>query len=379
MTRKLSHITAICFSLFSISLQAENIKLNGFVTASATFIDSEVSTQDGNITNRASFINDSKFGIQVSADVNPKIKITSQLLASGKQDDFDMKADWAFITYHASDPMSIRFGKLKLTTFLISDYFEIGYAYPWIRPPGEVYSSNPISTINGFDILYKIDVGDGVLLVQPYFGQSKGATALQPQETLQPPEQQPGDINYVNFTADHMFGMNISIGNDSFSARAGYLETLVGAVAFGVENDVATHGSAGVTMDWKNIVGYAEYFERTIGQGANAAFPNQKGYYATLGYRMGIFLPHITHAKLEDNDNEPFDPLNGYGLPLEQVSTTAGIRIELGKGAALKLEVQRVTPEEGSRGLLISNPNNPALDDPNQSVNIYGAAIDAVF
>ena len=84
----------------------------------------------------------------------------------------------------ASEQISVRAGKIKFPTFLISDYYEVGYAYPWIRPPQEVYSSNPITTLNGVDVLARFRLGDMSLLVQPYYGVSRGAEALVPQEAV---------------------------------------------------------------------------------------------------------------------------------------------------------------------------------------------------
>jgi predicted porin len=123
---------------------------------------------------------------------------------------------------------------------------------------------------------------------------------------------------------------------------------------------------------------YTEYFQREIEGQANMAFPNQKGAYATIGYRFGKFLPHITYATLDDNDN----PTTLVGQPLKQTSATLGLRYELGTGAALKVEAQQVKPEAANtggpaRGLLIADPaTGPELSD---NVMIYSLAVDVVF
>ena len=355
---------------------AQAITLNGFMTAGGTYSGTQVAngdgkvTQDGLITNNVGFSNDSRLGIQISAKVNSKVDITGQLLARGREDNYNMKADWAFVTYHVTDPLAIRAGKVKLTTFLISDYIEVGYAYPWIRPPQEVYSANPISTINGVDMLMRLNFGDATFLFQPYYGTSQGAQALVPQEVL--PPLAVGTVVYADFSADRMLGVNMSLGTDIFTLRAGYLQTLVSAAAFGVREDNVTFGSAGGTLDWHNVVVYGEYFERKIEGRANLAFPNQKGFYTTLGYRIGKFLPNVTYAKLDKNVQSTDLPPPAGGTPLLQSSTTLGLRYELGTGAALKLEAQQIKPEAGTRGLLIGAPeDNKAM--------VYGVAVDVVF
>jgi hypothetical protein len=387
MKKKL--IGILCVSLAGQALPAlaatslEGISISGFLTAGTTYGDKQLLpntkavTQDGTIENTPGFTSDSRLGLQISAKVNQDISVTGQLLAKAREDNSNTKADWAFVSYRVSEPITIRAGKIKFPTFLISDYYEVGYAYPWIRPPQEVYSSNPITTLNGVDVLAKIRFGDYTLLFQPYYGVSRGATALVPQEALplMPGPPPAGTVAYTDFTADALHGFNLSIGSDVFTIRYGTLQTKVNASAFGVFQDSAKFTSAGVTMDWQNIVLYSEAFKREIDGTANFAFPNQKGSYATLGYRIGKWLPLFTTARIADNHN----PKTLFGTPLKQTSKTLGLRYEIGSASALKFEAQKITPEKGTRGLLISDPNGAGAKDKSDDVMIYGIALDVVF
>lgn len=378
MKKQLVQTLGVCMTLGAGGAQAlDGITLNGFLTAGGTYGDPGITTtgvisQDGNIREEVDFVQDSRIGIQLSAKVNPRVSVTGQLLARAREENYNMKADWAFVTYQASQPLAIRGGKLKLSTFLVSDYIEVGYAYPWVRPPQEIYTANPISTINGVDMLLRFDLGPMNFLFQPFFGTSRGEQALVPQEVLpmMVPAIPTGTVAYMDFTADRMAGVNMSLGSDEFTLRAGYLEASVTAADFpGVVDNKAKFASVGATMDWHNVVLYSEYFEREVEGFANLGFPNQKGYYGTLGYRMGKWLPHVTYAELDDNE-DPESP--GMGTPLLQTSTAVGLRYELGSGAALKLEAKEVEPEQGNRGLLIAVP-------PEDKVNIYSVAVDVVF
>jgi hypothetical protein len=216
---------------------------------------------------------------------------------------------------------------------------------------------------------------------------SRGAQALVPQEaaTAFPicfdptipgfAPCQPGTVLYTDFTADALHGINVSLSSDIFTIRAGSLKTKVNAPGFGVFQDTAKFSSVGLTMDWHNVVLYSEAFEREIEGTANLAFPNQKGSYTTLGYRIGKWLPHFTTARIKDNE----DPvMMFFDVPLDQKSKTLGLRYEMGSGAALKFEVQEVTPKENTRGLLISAPS-AAPKDPGDDVMIYGISLDVVF
>lgn len=378
MKKQLVQTLGVCMTLGASGAQAlDGITFNGFLTAGATYGDPAVLSnglisQDGNTREDVDFVQDSRIGIQLSAKINPEVSVTGQLLARAREENSNLKADWAFMTYQPSQPLAVRAGKLKLSTFLISDYIEVGYAYPWVRPPQEIYSANPISTINGVDALLRFDLGPLDFLFQPFFGTSRGEQALAPQEALQAVDPaKVGTVQYIDFSADRMAGVNMTLGSDAFTLRAGYLEARVNTDEFAltVVDDKATFASVGATVDWRNIVLYSEYFEREVDGNANFGFPDQKGYYATLGYRFGKWLPHITYAELDENTDP--DKAAG-GTPLMQTSTTVGLRYELGSGTALKLEMSEIEPEEGTRGLLIAVP-------PEDKVNTYSVAVDVVF
>lgn len=379
MKKQLVQTLGVCMALGAGGAQAlENVTLNGFLTAGATYGDPGILgngliSQDGNIREQLDFLQDSRIGIQLSAKVNKEVSVTGQLLSRAREENYNMTADWAFVTYQASQALAVRGGKLKLPVFLVSDYIEVGYAYPWVRPPEEVYGGNPLTTINGIDLLVRLNFGSLNFLFQPYYGNSRGEQALVPQEAFaaMPPSIRPpaGSIVYMDFTADNMSGANISLGSDAFTVRAGYLEADVSAESFGVIENKAKFASAGMTADWHDIVLYSEYFEREVEGRAAGAFPAQKGYYGTLGYRIGKWLPHVTYSVLDDN-LEPGAP--ALGTPLKQTSTALGLRYELGTGAALKLEAKEVEPEEGTRGMLIAPPQKG-------EVNIYSVTLDVVF
>lgn len=353
----------------------ENISINGFLTAAGTIGDNDDNPYlHGLVRDDAAFdTRDSRLGLQISADVNPRMRLTAQLLARGGSDNWETEADWAFVGYRINDPLEVRAGKVKLSTFLVSDYIEVGYAYPWIRPPVEVYSLNPITTISGVDLLYRPQVGNWSFLVQPYVGTSNGSSVVSaPLSDATPP---PSDVNHipkgtqVDFEAKNMVGLNLSAGTDAFNFRLGYLTTDVASdFGGGFDGDKATFASAGFSMDWRNIVAYAEYAERDEDNMAERAFPDQKAWYTTLGYRIGKFMPHLTYAKLEEGkDASP--------LSLAQESITLGLRYELAPGAALKFEASQVEPETGNYGLFDAPPSNLNEKD----YIFYGVAVDVIF
>jgi hypothetical protein len=374
----------------------DDIRINGFLTASGSMNDSKDDNWYANDRVLSAWrfdTGDTRLGLQVAADINERIGATAQLLAKGGRDNFNVDLDWGYVSYQAADPLAVRAGKVKLPTFLVSDYIEVGYAYPWIRPPQEVYILNPITSIAGVDLLYRPNIGDFDLLIQPYFGTESDeafvSSAFVEASAVFPPEFQLENGDQVNFDAEQLIGVNASFGNDIFSVRAGYLQTKVSSdfadpIGLGFRNETAKFWSLGFNMDWHNFIAYAEYAERDEDGLAEAAFPDQKSYYGTLGYRIGRFLPHITYAVIDEGQDIPEVP--GFGAfesaVLKQESWTGGLRYELTDGAALKLEVQYVKPDKDNGvvnfGLFDKRLN--VVDDPNtDDAMMYSVAFDVIF
>ena len=97
----------------------DNITLNGFMTAGATYTDSDSEWFDGNISDEVGFEKDSRVGIQVSANVNPKMNVTAQLLGRARDQDYDAFFDWGFVSYAFNDAWEARAGKIKFPTYRI--------------------------------------------------------------------------------------------------------------------------------------------------------------------------------------------------------------------------------------------------------------------
>lgn len=347
---------------FSVAAMAEGVTINGFLTTSVVMTDSkDVSYYNGAITDEARFDNpDSRLGLQFTGAINDYMDATAQLIARGRGSNDSISTDWAFVSMQLNDVTKVRTGKLKLSTFLISDYIEVGYAYPWVRPPLEVYSLNPINTLVGVDALITPSLGNVQLMIQPYFGSNRASATISP-ALADAYSLTAGDE--LAFSVSNLAGINIVANFGAASFRVGYLTTEVDQSSFGLQGEKAEFGSVGLTMDWNNIVAYAEYATRNEAPNLETAFPDQDAYYLTLGYRVGKFLPYLTYANIDYGTDKS-------ALAVRQTSVTGGLRYELMDGAALKFEAQSVDPEKGEYGLFDSKIEDAVL---------YSIALDVIF
>jgi hypothetical protein len=358
------------------SQQVNAVNFDGFLTAGFAMHDQEDATYLDTITDDIRFDNDSKFGLQVSADVAENMQAVAQILAAGSDENFDLDIEWAYVDWRLSNTMSLRAGKVKEPVFLISDYIEVGYAYPWIRPPQEVYRNNPITTINGMEALFQTNISNMSLIFQPYIGTNTEAV--------------PGTNGGLQFDASNFYGAALQLASRAFTLQMSFLQTDVATsdLTGGALSDFVAQGdaqliSAGLSWDVNNFVGYTEYVTRDISEAQmEGIFPDQDAWYVTLGYRMGNFLPHITFA---NSEADPIaNPAANQGVT--QDSITLGVRYEINNSAAFKFEVQSVTPDlaAGSGGLFgqstaDGSPLLPADFVDGDSATMISAAVDIIF
>ena len=393
-----ARISVAIAAAISFSQTVSAVEFDGFLTAGFAKHDQTQSngkkiTYLENIKEDVTFIQDSKLGLQITADVAKDMQVVAQLLASAVDNNYSMDVEWAYLDYEASESTSLRAGRIKQPVFLISDYLEVGYAYPWIRPPAEAYSNMPVDSIIGVQLLYQAKIGNMVFGFQPYFGSNTEAV--------------PG-LSQVNFFADNYLGMALRLENHFFTMQLSTFQTDVSTIDSNASPQYNSEGTATLSVfslswDIANFVGYSEFTTRNIEPdsgniaGVNdvpfdSLFADQSGYYVTLGYRMGKYLPHITYAAIDSTPSADFacsDTSNlfscGPNQGARQNSITMGLRYELNDSAALKMEYQIIDLEQnvGNMGLFQPFSTGAPLNIPtaleNDKTSLISVAVDVIF
>lgn len=431
MKKQFNLLSAAIVSVLA-STPAQAIQFDGFMTAGAAKIVSIDDADKGNIyigglgdrgiTEDLTFEKDTRFGLQVSSDITDNMSVVAQVLGRGDQGNFNAIIEWAYIDYEFHDTTSIHVGKIKQPVYLVNDYIEVGYAYPWIRPPQEVYyANNPLNTVNGIELLLQFPVGKGTLSFQPYLGSNRdeipnGGGAYFEAENIYGMDIKYSGRGYAVHASG--FQCDVKVFGNGFDQSAALLDPLLGQNDSQVRVDLGGSegncfvGSTGFNLDLANFVVYAEWQKRTTDETLSRAFGDTESYYATLGYRMGKWLPHITFASVEgeastvglatgqgaavpldSSTGQPFaapDPRAGasFNFPVGiQTSVTAGLRYEVNDSAALKFEYMVVDVETDPTTLSDANMQfnyglfntNFDVAGPQKQVGIMSVALDVIF
>lgn len=413
MSRKLKILAGVIATTLA-NAPAQAVQFDGFITVGGAVHDDPTNTYIGSlgdkgITDTLSFETDTRFGLQISSEVAKNMSVVSQILGTGVDGNFNAVVEWAYVDYEIDKNISVRAGKIKQPVYLVNDYVEVGYAYPWIRPPVEVYYlNNPLNTVNGIEVLFQYDWGPGTISFQPYFGSNRDDIPnTQGQGYFEAENIRGLDIKYSGRGYTGHFS-NFTCDVELFGQLSG-VPTGPGGAGPSVNIDLSGTGecevsSVGLNLDIDNIVVYSEWQKRTTTNTLARPFGQQDAFYATLGYRFGKYLPHITFASIDGKVGKagPYavtcnnDPLCGGGTaPLQnfpisvQSSITAGLRYELNDSAALKFEHSIVdvdtvaatgagtpNPQGINFGLFNSSFTGAA---PTDKVGVTSVALDVIF
>lgn len=368
-------ILALLLSILSFQAMAlENIEINSFLTVAASTMSEEGRYLD-KVTEHLSYENDSVYGVNIRTKVDDKISGAAQLLATAHDSTFNVEAEWAYLSYKVSKQSRLRAGMLNLSTFLISDYINTGYLYPWIRTPVEVYENNPLKNFLGLEWLHISRFGKSAKMTTQFF---VGSAQV--------------EKNGLVFRATDGYGFNLQFDVPHFTFRLGAItptiqlegpDSSTGAttVDYVDLDDRGLMYTVGASVDWNNFILYTEAVSTDTEGSTQAIFPNQNGSYLTIGYQMGKYLPHVTIAS---SDGEIFTGSLPAGItaaatPLTQDSLTYGLRYDLNDSVALKFEYQIIdlTPDSGDGfGSIDANTVTPGSVD---SYSVTTFAMDMIF
>ncbi|HET8706212.1 MAG TPA: hypothetical protein VFM46_07925, partial [Pseudomonadales bacterium] len=155
-----------------MAAQLDALKVNGFLTAAAQQSDEKntvynpgyaVLTEDqigtgGVRGDHVTVAPGSVAGLQFDYRLNPKATLTAQYVARGSEG-WNLEAEWAYVNYSFRPDVSMKAGRLRSAFFMFSESQEVGFSYPWVKPPIELYNSL-LTAADGFELKKKFTFGD---------------------------------------------------------------------------------------------------------------------------------------------------------------------------------------------------------------------------
>lgn len=326
-THSLAIAVALCMA--APLTQAGDLDFSGFLSVGGGFVDDENSVSYGGYDEEDLTFDQNLLGLQVTGQVNEKITATAQLIARS-ENDYEVNAEWAYLTWQASDSIKVRAGRLRTPFYMYSDFLDVGYAYAWITPPREVYYL-PFNNVDGVDFYATQTLGIFDTSVQVYFGSFDDELMLGGAPSEAKTRNQMGVAGTLGKdwwtlrAAYHQADLSVDMSGVPISPTTtmGGFATALTALGYSnnadrllVEDDDAVFTEFGINIDTGRFIAAAEYVEFDPG---DAVLSKNIRQYVMAGVRAGSWLFHVTGSQAKDEAAHP-----EAGIPANQAIPVFG-------------------------------------------------------
>jgi hypothetical protein len=241
-----------------------------------------------------------------------------------------------------------------------SENRDVGYSYTWVNPPVDLYHQLSIPSSDGFDAMYRFEIGEAGNSIKAIFGKNK--------------LERPNSIT----TSKDMWGIfdTLEYGQATFhiayqQRMSSTQSSITGITGAWIQN---TDLSVGANYDPGDWFVMSEWIQRrsTYKMGA---------MYVSAGYRINKFTPYLTHSQNSPGsifqDAAPPTALTLQLANRSQSTNTMGVRWDFMRNFDFKVQYDRVTLSDNSNGYLINVPANLTLYG--TTFHVISAVVDFVF
>lgn len=356
---------AVAAALLSAAAGAHaEVRVSGFgqVVGGATLDDGDVYPERSYDTD-VDFRGESLFAVQIDADLNERVTAVGQVLARG-QDDFDAELAWAYAKVDLGHGFSAKFGRQRTPLYRYSDFLDVGYAYPWVRPPVAMYNQ-PWSNNDGVSLSHTANIGNWYSQVQAIYGEFEGDAQFDNTPRKAKLEKLTGvawDMEYnewLSLRAAYFQG-DVTIAGSSLDqlvpaltgiGQAGLAERL------DYSADKGTFLNTGFRIDKANWLVVGEYakinIEDSVLDGAD-----RRDWYLSAAYRLNTVTPYVVVGRRDASINNEIPNTLPAALPAthplrlavaaarasqqrDEVFQSVGVRWDFADKVALKADYSK--------------------------------------
>jgi len=373
-----------------------DISIYGFGTVGFTYQNDDDIIYKTNLRTKrgsdgdVSLQNDSKFGLQLDWQIQPKLAFTIQ----GSVDSSGATLEWANLKYNITDEFDIKVGQMRFPTAMYSDILKVSYSYDWVRLPEDVYGILPLTSYQGAEINYQSIYKDIEYHIKLYGGQAK--------DTMVGAK----DVGDYDIELKHTFGINVSLTFDTLELYTGYTQTDItitntrinsyfdtlyksdiSSTQKAILRDYDPRGkktkyiSLGFKYNYNDAYLLGEYVDIKM----NNIISDNYAWYLSTGYHFDDITPHITYSKVTGRTNYKTQIHNqSIDDSLQEMSQRTlvsqehiiiGVRYDIKENIALKAQYDYINESDKGRGLSIHK------DMPYKATNIdlFSLSMDFIF
>ncbi len=336
----------------------EKLEFSGFARVVLGYLDESDATYLG-YDNNLSFSEQSLIALQADYKISSQLSATAQVIGiSG--DERESGIEWLYLTYEPNRFTQIKVGRQRTPFFNYSDVIDVGFVYPWITLPQQVYSSVYFSTFDGILAGYERSVGDFLLGFEAFWGSFNGdiiSAGVTVPSNVNDTQGLIFNINYDSLTfraayhrADIFFEIRELLDFSTILSQSGFTES---AASLNPNGKVEFY-QLGTTYEKFDYFVSAEYTKIT---GESSVVPTIDSFYLVAGYNYRSYTTYASYGKTNSSTGSPVNeiPLGlsddldflaaSYNFTFSQLafntseSITIGTRWNWKTNLALKAEV----------------------------------------
>lgn len=279
----------------------------------------------------------SKFAVQGQYGITDTLSLTGQLATRAQQDSWKVGPGNVYLAWQANEHLTLRGGRIGTPIYMYSETLNVGFSYPWLRLPEEVYSLVQLASHDGADMLYNRSTALGVFSFQLSGGNAIGRKDYALDDMH--------DTDYRDVLAT-----SLALSTDNFGTfRIGYAEA---DLKYTVDEVIDTRTPAGIqNVELAAVDGQKGKFSSighqydngtwlTAAEAVKLQIENNdeaetNAFYIMGGRRFGDYLAHVTYGQLDKPAGR-------------QVSMTYGLNYSFSPTVTLKGEYKRVDTSKGN-------------------------------
>ncbi len=331
---------------------------------------------------------DSNLGLQWSSLIDNNVRLTAQTVIYR---DASSQITPSLTLFNAlipiNDQFSLRVGRTQNPNFLYSDYRQVHYALPWIRPPREVYGVTSFFNYDGVQLRHQklvcnnwdwvtlLGVANASMDYSIDGASNVDTTNAQAMRYVSMSLHRENWTVKVSYEVGQLTAHTVTVDNALNAIyQLGYIDL---ADKMSLNNKTYHFVSLSAQLDSPNWLLIGEVAYRSL----DAYFGQRGGAYLTLGRHFGRYMPYLTLARtwtLTESNPQPIAQSLYDGVSYSASSVTLGVSFELSDNAILKAEAQGIAPDPGSRWVYEAYDSSYAYRAPNQDL-LLSVSLDVVF
>ncbi len=350
-------LVLFCFvfpSSWADSLLPDSLSIHGFSTLGTAWLNEPGVVLERDLGNQLGISQkgnpldaDSRLGIQADWQINARWSTTIQAVEAPRVvQNANNAIPWAFVKYQINNDTYLRAGRMGVYAFALSDQRNVGYVYPWVRPPEEFYGFMPIYSMTGVDSGWHHDFNfERSIDVRAFVARSDSSYFL--------PDSVTGTDSFT-LKLSPLLGSTIVMNQGNLTARLAYMTMKVGSTFPGLES--VLQQSQQVVPVYPSLAGLpgqadilnsrVSFYDSSMNYDnghimfmAEAAYtdfqshfkPSMETGYLTIGYHVSPkVLPYLTYARVRParstffvNSSAPPAGLAYLPAPLRTQATAA--------------------------------------------------------